>query len=76
MIENLKEIKSSPITGKETLRELLKKSFTAHLSRDFRDNAEDRFRKNKEYLNKKFELSDLSDLLIFLFSYLYIMKRI
>lgn len=39
MIENLKEIKSSPITGSETLKELLKKCFTAHLSRDIRDEA-------------------------------------
>lgn len=37
MIENLKEIKSSPITGKETLNELLDKSFTGHLSRGIRD---------------------------------------
>lgn len=65
MIENLKEIKSLSITGEETLSKLLNNCFTAHLSRDIRDNAEDCFRKNKEYLNKKFELSDLSDLLNF-----------
>lgn len=37
MIENIKEIKSSPITGKEDLKELLEKAFTAHLGRIIKD---------------------------------------
>lgn len=37
MIEKLKEIKSSPITGKESLKELLEKAYTAHLGRIIKD---------------------------------------
>lgn len=37
MIKKLKEIKSLPITGKEDLKELLEKAFTAHLGRIIKD---------------------------------------
>lgn len=63
MIKNLKEIKSSPITGEETLRELLEKGFTGHLSRNIRDEIFKSYHKN--VLDARFEFEELLDYLTY-----------
>ncbi|OHA13105.1 MAG: hypothetical protein A2909_01380 [Candidatus Tagabacteria bacterium RIFCSPLOWO2_01_FULL_39_11] len=79
----LKEVKSSPITGKETLRELLEKSFTAHYARDIKNDILKVYLKIGEIdndvrklLDTKLELPELVKSLSLMYADYYRLPRI